>query len=41
MPVTLPLVQTGCPLLGDVHTKCHWTECHHFSVHNCVEHSKL
>jgi hypothetical protein len=23
MPVTLPLVQTGCPLLGDVHTKCH------------------
>jgi hypothetical protein len=41
MCLKLPPVQTDCPLLGDIHTKCHQTECHDFSVHNHVEHSKL
>jgi len=41
MHLKLLLVQTDCPLLWDIHTKCHRTECHHFSVHNRVEHSKL
>jgi len=26
---------------GDIHTQCRRTECHNFSLHNCIERSKL
>lgn len=41
MPLKHLLVQTGCPLLGDIHTKCHRNECHHSSVHKHVKHIML
>jgi len=35
------LFQQAVHFPGNIHTKCHRTECLHFSVHNCVERSKL
>ena len=36
-----PLFQQALHFPGDIHTKCRQTKCHHFSLHNCVEHSQL
>jgi len=41
MPLMLPLFRQAVHFPGVIHTKFRRIECHHFSLHNCVEHSKL